>query len=249
MASRSRRSSAASTSAGSTASSRRRKAARWSTRGTRRQQAERRQDAGIRRHDDRAEAELRSPGGTRGAGPAPPNASRSNPAGSRPRRTVISRVACDHRGVGDLDDRDGGLERSRRRGVPASRAIAASAAADVQRQPAAGEWCRADPAQHDVRVGDGRLGPAAAVAGGAGIGARALRPDAQDPAGVDPGDAAAARADLDEVHDGAEDRQPARVRDGRARARCRARAPSPGSGASRRARSCRPSPSCRPCRG
>ena len=58
---------------------------------------------------------------------------------------------------------------------------------------------RIEPAEHDVGVGDGRLGAAAAVADRAGIGAGALRPDLERADLVDPGDAAAAGADLDHV--------------------------------------------------
>ena len=53
----------------------------------------------------------------------------------------------------------------------------------------------AQPPEHDVGVGHRRLVAAAPVAGRARLGARALRPDAQRAARVDPGDAAAAGAD------------------------------------------------------
>ena len=54
-------------------------------------------------------------------------------------------------------------------------------------------------AEHEVGVGDRGLLAAAAVAGRAGVGARALRPDAQRPAAVDPRDRAAAGADRVDV--------------------------------------------------
>ncbi len=54
-------------------------------------------------------------------------------------------------------------------------------------------------AEHEVGVGDRGLLAAAAVAGRAGLGARALRPDAQRPAAVDPRDRAAAGADRVDV--------------------------------------------------
>ena len=57
-------------------------------------------------------------------------------------------------------------------------------------QPPLGE----DP-QDEVGVGVGRIGAAVAVAGGAGNGLRAARPDPQVAAGVEPGDRAAAGAD------------------------------------------------------
>ena len=57
-----------------------------------------------------------------------------------------------------------------------------------------------DAAQQQVGIGDGRLAAPPAVADGAGRRARALRTDPQQPAVVDPGDAAAARADGLDVH-------------------------------------------------
>ena len=48
-------------------------------------------------------------------------------------------------------------------------------------------------AAHDIGVGDGRVGSAASVAGGAGVGAGALRADGQETRAVDPRDGAAAR--------------------------------------------------------
>ncbi len=62
------------------------------------------------------------------------------------------------------------------------------------------------PRMH-VRVGDGRRGAAATVAGGTGIGAAGARPDAQHAAGVAPDDAAAAGADRRDVDDRRADRQ------------------------------------------
>ena len=55
------------------------------------------------------------------------------------------------------------------------------------------------PAQQELRVGRGRLRAAAAVAGGARVGARGLRADAEDAALVDVGDRAAAGADRVDV--------------------------------------------------
>ena len=50
-------------------------------------------------------------------------------------------------------------------------------------------------AQHETRIGHGGGGPAASVAGRAGIGSRALRPDLEHPRVVEPRDAAAAGSD------------------------------------------------------
>ena len=82
----------------------------------------------------------------------------------------------------------------------ASAATAASAAGDVERHLPAGEVGRVDAAEDEVRVGHGRPRAAAAVAGGAGVGARALRPDAQA-AGLGVGERAAAGPDRVDVHD------------------------------------------------
>ena len=54
-------------------------------------------------------------------------------------------------------------------------------------------------AEHEMGVRDGRLDAAAAVADGAGQGARALRPDGERARVEDAGDRAAARADRDHV--------------------------------------------------
>ena len=69
------------------------------------------------------------------------------------------------------------------------------------------KYARVEPAEHDVGVGHGRLDAAAPVTDRARVGARALRPDAEQPARVDPRDRAAPGADLDEV----DDRRPHRV--------------------------------------
>jgi hypothetical protein len=77
----------------------------------------------------------------------------------------------------------------------------------VELHPAAEEEVGVDAAEHDVGVGGGGLAAAAAVAGRAGHGAGALRPDAQQPALVDPGDRAAAGADGADVDHRHLDRQ------------------------------------------
>ena len=69
----------------------------------------------------------------------------------------------------------------------------------VEPHLAAEEGRLVDEAEHEVGVGDGRLRAAAAVAGGPGRGARALRADAQQPAVVDARDRAAAGADRVDV--------------------------------------------------
>jgi hypothetical protein len=65
----------------------------------------------------------------------------------------------------------------------------------VERQLSAEEECGIEPAEHEVRVGDRRLLAAPAVAGGSRDCARALRPDLEEAAGIDPSDRAAACPD------------------------------------------------------
>jgi len=67
---------------------------------------------------------------------------------------------------------------------------------------AAGDDMRIQEAEHGVGVGDGRLAAAQVVAGRTGRGAGAARPDLEQAAGVDVGDAAAARADFGDVDRG-----------------------------------------------
>ena len=72
---------------------------------------------------------------------------------------------------------------------------------DVERHLAAEEAVGAEPPEHQIGVGDGRLGAAEPVAGRPGRRAGALRPDAQA-AVIDARDRAAAGADLEDVHHG-----------------------------------------------
>ena len=79
-------------------------------------------------------------------------------------------------------------------------AIAAARELGVELHAAAEQAAvRPQAAEQELRVGRRRLLAAAAVAGGAGIGARRLRADAEDAAGVDVGDRAAAGADRVDV--------------------------------------------------
>ena len=103
---------------------------------------------------------------------------------------------------------------------------------------------RIDAAEHEIGVGDGRLGAAAAVAGRARLGAGAVRADRDRPQRVDPGDRAAAGADLDHLDHGDAQRQPAALHeavDARHLEDCGRSAAAPG----RSGRSWR---WCRPCR-
>ena len=70
---------------------------------------------------------------------------------------------------------------------------------EIELHLAAEEAVGAEAAEHQVGVGDGRLGAAEAVADRARRGAGAFRADAQRVADLDAGDAAAAGADLLDV--------------------------------------------------
>ena len=77
----------------------------------------------------------------------------------------------------------------------------------VQRHAAAEEEAGVVVAEQEVGVGHGRLGASAPVAGRAGRGAGGMRADAEQAHLVDPGDGAAAGADLDHVDHRRLDRQ------------------------------------------
>jgi hypothetical protein len=77
----------------------------------------------------------------------------------------------------------------------------------VEPHGVAEEGVGANGAAHDMGVGDRGLGAAAAIAGRPGHGADAARTDAQHAAVVDPDQAAAARADRNDVEHRGADRQ------------------------------------------
>ena len=83
----------------------------------------------------------------------------------------------------------------------------ALAAFSIEFHAPAGEEVGVQVAQHQVGVRAGGFGAPQAVAGRARVGARALRPHAQQAALVDPADGAAARADGDHVQHGPADAQ------------------------------------------
>ena len=77
----------------------------------------------------------------------------------------------------------------------------------VELHLAAEEILGIEPAEQQIGVGDGRLGAAAAVAGRSRHRAGAARPDIEPALVVEPGDRAAADADLEDVDDVAADRE------------------------------------------
>ena len=100
---------------------------------------------------------------------------------------------------GDAEDAFGGFDRieaERLRDLLGQRLLAPL---EIELHLAAEEAIGAEPAEHQVGVGDGRLGAAEAVADRARRGAGAFRADAQRVADLDAGDAAAAGADLLDV--------------------------------------------------
>ena len=86
------------------------------------------------------------------------------------------------------------------------RALGGSA---IKRECAGGKRLRIDAPEGDVGIGDRGLAAAAAVAHGPGVGARALRADADPAERVQPRDRAAARADFDHLGHRDADRQAA----------------------------------------
>ena len=170
-------------------------------------------------------------------GPAPPNGSRAKRRGSTPRSTVTTRSARTISWLAIADDPLGGLELARgraRRPAPADRRARRRRRRGRRRRP--GVESGGEDAEQEVGVGDRRLGPAAPVAGGPGVGAGRARPDAQRAAAVAPPDRAAAGADgVDVDH---------RQLDHAALDLARVGAPAP-----RRPRRRRRRRRCRPCRG
>ena len=130
--------------------------------------------------------------------PAPPNATRANSLGTRPRCTVTTRSAPSIASSTMLDDRAGGLLDACAAclGDPRDGGVGR---VDVQLELAA-EQARRQMAEDDVRVGHGRARAAAAVAGRAGEGAGALGADPERARRLgDVGDRAAAGADAGDV--------------------------------------------------
>ena len=162
------------------------------------QHAERREVRRKQRHDHRRDEQLAGDGA---------DVQRACAAGGH-QREVARVVALGDRHLAhrerhlvdrDVDDRLRRRDRVELQRLGDLLLDAAPRAVRVELHRAAEEIVRVEPAEHHVGVGDGRLGAAAAIADRAGIGARALRADLQRADVVDPGDRAAAGADLDHV--------------------------------------------------
>ena len=138
-------------------------------------------------------------------GPAPPKATSAKSRGSIPWATVSVRIACAIFAL--ITSRIPSASRQRlERELRCEAGDGALRGSGVERHPAAGERLGIDPAEHEIRIGDGRLGAASPVARGAGVGARALRADAET-AALLVGERAATGADGVDVHDRHQQRQ------------------------------------------
>ena len=106
---------------------------------------------------------------------------------------------ADHVGVGDFHDAAGRGERVEPEGRSYPLGNGAAGRVGVERHLAAQEERRIEPAQHEVRVGDGRGSAAQAVTRRPRSGPRAARPDAKRAPRVDPRLATPARTDLHQI--------------------------------------------------
>ena len=132
------------------------------------------------------------------SGPAPPKATSEKSRGSRPFCTVFERMALAMFALTMVSTPSAASCLS----MPSVSASAVSALVGPfrrKRHLAAEEVVRIQPAEHEVGVRHCRRASAPAVAGGAGLGARALGPHLEGAARVDPRDAAAACADGGDV--------------------------------------------------
>ena len=106
-------------------------------------------------------------------------------------------------GVEDLADAPGGLDHADAERLGDALFDRAARRCDIELHPAAEEVIRVEHAEHQIGIGRGRLGAAAAVAGRAGRRAGAARADLQFAGRIDGRDAAAAgtdRIDVDRMH-------------------------------------------------
>ena len=214
----------------------------------REEQADGAEEARDRRHEHGPHAEiLGEPGGVDRARRRRRRSARSR-AGRGPSRTrppaAPASSARSRSGGSRSPPRAASARAARRRGA---RACSASSARD--RDLAVGDGdrracsrARRSRRSPSARRRRGRSRP------GPGVGARAARPDLEAARGIEPGDAAAARADLGDV-DRRDPQQLARAADQPAAGRHRRRRPrTRGRARWRRPRSATPSRSCRPCR-
>ena len=132
-------------------------------------------------------------------GPAPPKAISANSAGSCPRSTETMRSACAMLACTTATMRAAAARGSRPSGRADLRHDRGLCRFAVDRQRAAEQGGAVEPAQHHVGVGHRGQGSAAPVGGGTRVRPGAARADFQRPAGIDPGDGAAAGADFRQI--------------------------------------------------
>ena len=148
------------------------------------------------------------------SGAAPPNAIMARPDSSLPRSTAWTRAA-----LAMFSSTISLTPSARARRVEIERCADMRCRSPLRRRSAsslhaaAGEAVGADAAEHDIGVGDGRLGAAAAVAGGPGLRAGAFRADLDARERIDCRDRAAAGADLDHLDHRDADRQAAALQE------------------------------------
>ena len=164
------------------------------------QHAEGREYTGRERHDDLAHADLaRHLDGVQGTGAAIGEQHEIAGIETALGGDALHRVG--HRGGGDAQDSVGGLDRAHAERIADLAFERALGGGDVELHLAAQKALGAEPAEHQIGIGHGRLGAAEAVTGGTGRSARALRAEAER-AVVDAGDRAATGRDLENVHHG-----------------------------------------------
>ena len=138
--------------------------------------------------------------------PAPPAQTRVKPRGSTPRSTETARIAPTMLALTTRTIPAAASTVERPSGSPTNLSTAARERSSRSRRRPPRKASGFEVAEDDVGVGDGRLGAALVVTGGAGVGAGAARADPQGVAGVDPADRAAAGADRVDVDRGHADR-------------------------------------------
>ena len=128
-------------------------------------------------------------------GPAPPSATSVKRRGSRPRRIDTSRMPSTICAFTTRWMPSAASSTDRPSGCAMRRSIAARAQRRIERDGAAGEIRRIEPAEHHRCIGHRRFLAAAPVARGPWLGTRGMRADAQTARAIEPCDGTAAGAD------------------------------------------------------
>ena len=174
------------------------------------QQPHRRGDAGGHRHDDLLRRDRLGERDTVQRAGAAERHEREFPRIDAARH----RVGADgqrHVRVDDLDDAERGVLDRQAERLRHLRFDGLVREVGIERQVAAEHLVGVEAAENDLRVGDGRLLAAFAVARRARLGARRARPDVKAARGIDVGDRAATGADRDEIDHRHQNRMPVHV--------------------------------------